>query len=366
MGHIKSPFDQIEIIKYIVKTLGWTPNDLIHKRVDPYIPVPLTLFRLTDNAIEDLYLLSPKGEGNYVLVAKKGDYIREIRKHWERIKANNLYINSQKRITAVNELNSQAIKATQEAIKSNNVALQNQVADTNMEIIADQMEDLEFFEKLPEELKEKVGILSKETNLLIDKVIHKSPVMINELIKLFRSNDKGYIQQLSFLSTYFTLHMIKNESWFNDMIAEKVRYIHFFNNLVLIPLLKKYPELPKLQNLMKNKFALSNKEKEVIKWHPKIMASMIIKIPGLPLGLDQIIMQHHGNPHGDLDALDLFEDISLLAKYVFLSELFAEQILNSEMPIAEELKNNIIKDFELKIKRRSYVKIIEHLKTIPV
>jgi hypothetical protein len=364
VGHVKGPYEQLEIVKYIIKKLGWTPTDLINKRVDPYIPIPISLFEISDTAIEDLYLASPKDDGTYVLAASKGNYIKELKRHWEGIKAPYLYISSQKRITAISELNNQAIKATQDAINSNDEVRQHKVVDTNMEVLAEQMEDHESFDKLPEEIKEKIGLLSKETNHLVDKVIMKSPIMINELVKLFRNNEKGYLQQLSFLSIFVTLEMIRNESWFSEQIAEKVRYIHFFNNLVLIPVIKKYPDLPKIQSMMKHKLSLAPKEKEVIKWHPKIMASLVIKIPGLPLGLDQIIMQHHGNPHGDVDSPDLFEDISLLAKYVFISEHFVEQILCAEAPINNSLRDNIIRDFENKIKRRSYLKLVEHLKLI--
>ncbi|MDH4467115.1 MAG: hypothetical protein QE271_03585 [Bacteriovoracaceae bacterium] len=366
IGHIKSPFDQIEMIKFIIKKLGWAPSDLVGRKLDSFIPIPISLIENTNTAMEDLFFYPQDQPDKLVAGASKGDNIADLKTQWKKIKIETFYIQATKRLTVVGIINAQAIKNTSDAIKSNDVNLQQKTVAQNMSVLSETLSDSDFFNKLPEDLKEQTGELAKETNELLEKTLNKMSPMINGLIQSFRSNEKGHVQQLSFLSMHITTQMIQNESWYTLAVAEKVRYIHFFNNLMLIPIVNKYPNIAKEKILTATHPDLTQKEKDMIRWHPKIIGSMVGDMPGLPLGLDQIIMQHHGNPHGDSTSTELFEDISLLAKVIFISESFCELLLSAEFPISESVKTGIISKLEEKIKRRSFAKLIENLKKLQI
>ncbi|MDH4468842.1 MAG: hypothetical protein QE271_12355 [Bacteriovoracaceae bacterium] len=370
LGNVLSPFDQISIVKFIANQLGWTPTDLMNKRIDQYIPIPVALIQYSPTALEDIYI-KPKGQSDeYVLAVKSGDSFEIMKKNWLEMNLENVYISSIKRVTVITEITRLAVKKTREAIGSDSESMQLKVVGDNREILSESFSDLAQFEKLPVEIKAEMGVLAQETTVLINKILSRTSKVVNpalnDLVNTFKSEEKSYIPQLSFLSMYISLQLIKDEIWFHETVGEKIRYLHFFNNLGILPIYKKYPEFPKDKNILKYYQNLNAKEKELYRWHPKIISSLMAKIPGIPLGLDQLILQHHGNTTGDFDLSLIHEDVSLLAKYCYISELFAEFLLDSSSSIDEILKFEAIKYIRNRVTLRSYLKIVDGLEKIKI
>lgn len=369
VGVIVSPYDQAEIIKYIIKQLKWTPTEYAQRKIDDYIPIPMSLINFSTYAIEDLYLLRPETQLNeYVLAASKGEELHDLIKTWIKLEITCLYVSKEKRLAAAAEITKIVISATDEAIKSNDVNKQQNALSKNTTYFAEIFEDPTQLENISTEVRQEIIHLAQKTNVLIDKVLvnltQKPNVALNALITSFRSNEQSYIPQLSFLSTYVSLQMIKKESWHNEQIEEKVRYLHFFNNLILVSLYKKYPEYPKDKNIFYHYPKFTDKEKELYRWHPKLTANLVATLTGMPVGLDQLILQHHGNINGDLQNAILHDDLSLIAKYCFISELFSEYVLDVELPMSKENFQDIIDKIKNKITLRSYLKIINSLEGI--
>jgi len=370
VGNVLSAYDQLSIVKYIIKQLNWTATDLMNRRIDDFIPVPLSLIAHSPHAIEDLYI-NPKTQiDEYTLAAKKGDLLKEMIKSWKEMDIYCVYISSKKRLTAISEVTKFAIEGSNIAIESNDEQMEKDAVNQNMEVFSETFSDLNQFEKLSEGAREQVGVLVQKTTILIGKILNRKGTVLNpnlkELINTFNKEDQSYIPQLSFLSMYISIQMMRSESWFNEAVEEKVRYLHFFNNLALFPLYKKHPNFPKTKNISLHYHNLSMKEQELYDWHPKISSNLMSSIPGVPLGLDQLILQHHGTINGDCKSSNINDEISLLSKYCCVAELFAEHILDSEGPLNQKLKEEIIEKMKKQITLRSYLKLMSLLEEIRI
>ena len=92
-------------------------------------------------------------------------------------------------------------------------------------------------------------------------------------------------------------------------------------------------------------------------------ADALIDYPRLPMGADQIILQHHGMTNGQGFAVNFKDDISPLAKVMIIAEGFTEELLRTLEGTTEEklTKKEIIKALHVKFPRHTYKKIIETL-----
>ena len=106
---------------------------------------------------------------------------------------------------------------------------------------------------------------------------------------------------------------------------------------------------------------MSDAEKDLVKKHAQIAATLVAQFPRAPMGAEQIIKQHHGMTNGLGFADNFGANLSPLAIVFILAEDFTHEIL---------IKNN---DFNIKLKlaemRKRYStqrfqKIINALETL--
>lgn len=370
VGSVPSPYHQAAIIKFIMNANKWNPTDFMNKKVDNYIPIPISLVQFATHAAEDIYLKPVLAVEEYILAAKKGEALEEMPKVWLKEEIVNVYFSSQNRLAAITEITKCAALASDDALKSNDDKLQKNALNQNTGILREVFSDVEQYEKLSAVAKQEIGNLAKKTEALVGKIITRinasANPTLNNLLSGFKSNDQSFIPQLSYLSMFVTLQMIKSETWFNETVEEKIRYIHLFNNISLLPLYKKYPDFPNTQNIVKNLAQMTPKEQELYNWHPKVSSNLVASLPGIPLGLDQFIMQHHGTLSGQYLENVASDELSVIAKYCFVAELFAEMMLASHEEINELQKNAIIQKIKEKFPNKSYIKIIANLEKIQI
>ena len=145
--------------------------------------------------------------------------------------------------------------------------------------------------------------------------------------------------------------MIKSESWYSNQVHEKVCVLLFFHDVVLLPLYHRYKDLPEDEELLLSSTLISEKEKQLVLFHPKLIAQMLESIPGIPLGLDQLIMQHHGTLNGTIGKDTYVDEVSMLAKVVVISEAFVTELLKTKLPLTNIHKQSIRCRFEYKSAR---------------
>jgi len=208
--------------------------------------------------------------------------------------------------------------------------------------------------------------ISKTCMKSVKDVVENSPKLKN-ILKLLTSNRASYLYSHSIIATFVSTHIVKNISWGGDSHVDKINFVFFFHDMFLAPIYSKHPELKYEEEALFSK-KLNDEEKETILNHAKLASEALASYPRLPLGADQIILQHHGMTNGQGFAMNFKDDISPLAKVMIIAEAFTEELLKTLEDTSEEklTKKDIIKAMHARFPRHTYKKIIETLSEIKI
>lgn len=362
---INNPFEVLGIIRLIAKELKWSAQDLINRPSSEYIPVSLRLIAETPTAIDNLYWKNDALAEPYVLVASNQENIADKIMTWRGQKITELYIKAENRLRAMSVLNKSLIQSMSAAIEKPEIEDVSMVQDAAT-VVSEYFSDPESVSQLPEQVRAELGKLAVKTSELVSELTRKIPASLNKMIELFSKSPTNYIPRHSFLTTYFAIEMIKTESWYSNQVHEKVCVLLFFHDVILLPLYHRHKDLPEDEEQLLVSPLLSDKEKQLVQFHPKLVAQMLENIPGIPLGLDQLIMQHHGSLNGSLGKDSYVDEVSMLAKVVVISEAFVCELLKSKLPLTINQKDHIIKKLQQKFTKRSYLKLINFLEEFQI
>jgi len=363
--NIQNPFDQLALVKTLLKVLKWDKEDLKQQRWTDYIPMPLSLLEHIEKAKDDFYWINDHESGPYNLLCKKDDLIQDKISLWKSQKIKAVYVRAENKFQMLASVNAHLLSAMQRALNGSTEDGLEQVQKA-AHLVSQITCDPEEFHKLSEEVKFQMVELSKVASDLVCQISHKLPSNLSKLLELYNNSEKDFVQFHSMLTTYMTIQMIHKEIWYSPQMTQKISLFLFFHDIILIPLYIKYPDLPRDEDLLKDYPKFSAKERQLALYHPKITSNMLESIPNLPIGLDQLILQHHGNSRGDCLETELFEGISTLGKVVIVAEKFATILINNKEEITEEVKKKLFEKLESKLGKKSYIKLLEPLRKIPI
>ncbi|WP_127716983.1 HD domain-containing phosphohydrolase [Halobacteriovorax sp. HLS] len=350
-------YDIKNLIRNVAKVLEISAKDMVDKAVPDYYPVPIKLFYNVQKVPCDIFLKLKKSmtDIEYPKIFSKGDSPSVGIKKYLDEGVHFLYVDSTMRLEIIN-LASACILTELNALGDPGVTDEKkiEVIEQGIEIVADKL----FTEN---EVNEEIIELSKSCMSSVKDVVENNPKLKN-ILKLLTANRASYLYSHSIIATYVATHIVKTISWGGESHIDKINFVFFFHDLYLAPIYSKYPELKYEEEALFNS-KLEDSEKEVILNHAKLAADALANYPRLPLGADQIILQHHGMTSGQGFAVNFKDDISPLAKVMIIAEGFTEELLRTlEDTTAEKLtKPEIIKALHIKFPRHTYKKIIETL-----
>jgi CheY-like chemotaxis protein len=350
-------YDIKTLIRTVAKVLEISAQDMADKTVPSYYPIPIKLFYNIQKVPCDTFLKVKKTmtESEYLEILAKGDSPSNSIKKYIDEGVHFLYVDSSRRLEIIN-LASQCILQELSSLSDPGVSDEKkvEVIEQGIEIVADRL----FTEQT---VNEEVIEISKTCMKSIRDVVDNNPKLKN-ILKLLATNRASYLYSHSIIATYVATHIVKTISWGGDSHIDKINFVFFFHDMFLSPIYNKYPELKYEEEALFSS-NLDENEKEVILNHAKMAADALADYPRLPMGADQIILQHHGMTNGQGFAVNFKDDISPLAKVMIIAEGFTEELLRTLEDTTEEklTKKEIIKALHVKFPRHTYKKIIETL-----
>jgi response regulator RpfG family c-di-GMP phosphodiesterase len=181
---------------------------------------------------------------------------------------------------------------------------------------------------------------------------------IGDLIKRLKTNKVSYLFKHVQLTTFFGFHILQKIDWGTKEQVEKLAFTAFFHDIVLTN--DKQASIHSNEDLRQAKF--NPKEKELVNKHAQIAAGFINQMPSAPMGVDQIVRQHHGTLNG-IDFSDHYStNISPLATVFMLSEETAKILLSApdtDTPL--EFLINKLKDKFTTARFKKYIEILEQV-----
>jgi hypothetical protein len=206
-----------------------------------------------------------------------------------------------------------------------------------------------------------VIIQSTEGNISTMLSITQRIPKLNQLLKMATSN-VNLIFKHSLLTCFVASHIIDKMEWGNNEQKVKIAFVSFFSNLLLNE--DDYIFIHSDEDL--ELLNLSEKERENV-WNHSLNAAKLMSkyYTSLPMGVETIVKQHHGNRYG-MGFAHHPSTISPLALLYIITDEWVSLILKAErrkLPLTRSESLSIIKN---KYKGVMYAEIIDALNDLTI
>lgn len=344
--HLSNGIQLKDIVKNAARILGITAQMMAKIHVDDYYPIGIQNFSFIDDSICDVYIYN----GDiYELIIPRFTHFNQtaIEKH-QINGVENLYVKKEDRLKIVNYITSSMIS---------NIDFDS--LDDNDQTAAQEVSHKLISLKLTEfgVTEETINLGKKAISSIAQNIIKTNRV--NGLINKLLSNKSSYLFKHIQLTTFFGFHLIRNVDWGTKEQLDTFAFTAFYHDICLQN--DKQAMIHSNEELQAANF--DPKEKELVNKHAQKAATFIYQMPSFPMGVDQIIRQHHGTLNGIGFSEHYSTNISPLATVFMLSEETAKILLSA--PESDDPFDFLLKRLKEKFNTarfKKYLKILESVK----
>ncbi len=344
--HILSGLDAKKLVQAAAKRLGVTAKDMAMMQVPDFFPIPAKLIATLEDTNCDIYEENEFGYGVLYqafnkLPPNKAQYITEN-------KIENFYVKKSDRLIFVSYYN-QEVASTLDFLK----------LDEN-----EQINQMELAQNLLQEKIARMGITDETVELAKKNMTNmgltaKRTSSLKSLLKRLMSNKAGYLFKHSQILMFVTAHLMENLDWGTKEQIAKIQFVSFFHDIALEN--DQQAQIHTEQDLRASD--LPKDKKELIKKHAQDGATILSKYPNAPMGVEQIIKQHHGTINGYGFSEHYSQNISPMAIVFILAEDFVDEVINSGLEFNMEAK---IAQMRERFSTQRFKKILDVMETVVV
>ncbi len=340
-----------EVVQLAAKTLGVTAVDMATQMVPHYFPVVIAYFKNIKIAPCDVYLKSKESAGNYIytkVMFASTAFSEQLIVDLMAKEAKYLYIDKSDRL----KITAAVTSALFEKLTDKNLDKDDRISATDVGM------DLVNFKLNSEGLTPDVVALCEVTIQSIVVCINDSPTLRLLLSKLLK-NQVSFAFKHSLLITYVSNFLNRHVDWGSAEQAEKLGFLSFFHDITLTK-----DELVKINSQAElDSSTISDNEKFKVGRHALETADLLSKYPRAPIGIDQLLKQHHGELNGIGFASSLHPNLSPLIVLFMMSEDYVFELLNSG-PESFNLSKTMLK-LRSKYSKEKHRKLLNILEKIP-
>lgn len=225
-----------------------------------------------------------------------------------------------------------------------------------------------------------VGV-NTENIALVEGNIHAMETMISQdnalanYLKKSKENNVGYTYSHSYLLSIVLTKVVSSFDWDSKTIKEKICYAAFFHDIALsedrLCRVHSEAELKEFKNV-ENDFSSELKAREKVyteiecdelNYHAINSSLILDKFPNVPMGVTQVVKEHHGAKNGigfnDSQSLSL-QPLSMIFIVV---EDFVVEFLKISTPNTDDIKL-ILKKLTKKYTKGNYARAVEALQVL--
>jgi HD-GYP domain-containing protein (c-di-GMP phosphodiesterase class II) len=359
--HIPHYEDVSSLVSLVAKILKLLEINQPSGKEDDYFEIPLSLL-ITNYAEVDLWSLSSVGDANYIRVALQGEDIAKKITMWSAQGINNIFVETKNKFIVTEKVTFDLLEKIECGSLSKDAAF-----STSTLLLGMVAQDQKLLESLSVESKKAITAVTKSMEKVIKDVVAEFPIELKNLVEMMNKSKNNFMQNHIALVTYFSQEICRQQNWYSLELASKLFMLTYFHDIILVPLYDKYPGAPRDEIALKSYHKLSKEEAERVHLHPILVSQLVRKLPSMPVGLDQLILQHHGNFAGVVeDSLEPQEEIGQLAKVLYVAELFTGALMQRAMPFTDEDYKVFLEALESKLAKKSYQKLIKPLYLLKV
>lgn len=348
--HYERAYDLKSVIRKLAGLYSISAEQMAALKVEDYFAVPTSLIVWCQKAEFELFSKNDRGE--FISLLGPGQDIQSMENLAQLSTLKTIYVEKAKRLKLVSMTSEFILSEFEKEDLSQRE--KTSLASQAQQVLIDKM-----FEKneINDEMKQISDLCIKASR----DVLKENP-QLKELFKLIFQSKEDYLYSHGILASFFARHVIDHMNWGNEEQKDKVTFAFFFHDLYLAPILNNYPDITNEEDLIFDE-RLSDKEKEEVLDHALKASEFIKKYPKCPIGVDQIILQHHGTRSGKGFSQSFSNDISPLAKVMAISEDAASHAFKRKKANLKPLVNKESLETLLREKYRpdTYQKLIDSL-----
>lgn len=308
--HIPNGLDVKVLVASAAKLVGVTAKSMAEMEVPDYFPIPWKYFAILQFVNSTLY---KQNEETYEIFCEKDNSIDQqqlanLRKEEQEF----VYVEKQDRLSLVSLITQEFISKIEPSDLNNDEKVS--AAEMSNELLREKLSVLGL-------TGDTIALAQKNMKAVID-MSKKSP-KLSRLMQALLRNKASFLFKHTQVLTYICHHIIDNLDWGAPEQKEKVSFICFFHDIVLKK--DEYAMIRSEQELKNSSF--DDKEKELIKNHAQLSATLISKYPKAPMGSDIIIKQHHGIAHGIGFSETYGANLSPMTIVFILAEDYTESLI---------------------------------------
>lgn len=354
---IANRYDIKTILQTVAKILNITAKDMAQKSMPEFFSIPMGLLKMMDMAPCDIFYRTPvddtKNKFNYFkIIDNKTENKSKIIKYIEQ-GIEELFIESSERLKFINKASILII----EDLKRDDILNSERIEVTSkgLIVVAEEIFDNPI-------VTNTIAEISRTCIKSINNIIAENP-KLKVLLGNFIHVQNEYIFMRTVISTFIASGIIKNLSWGSVDQIEKISFALFYHDIYLVNIFRKYPGTFFEEDLLYQE-GIEDQEKEIVMNHAKMAAQLVATFPKAPMGVDSIVIQHHGMINGEGFAVNFKDDISPLTKIMIIAEDIATNIIcdfyDKKLSKQRVLDKTMIQKRLLeKFKNHTYKKIIE-------
>ena len=347
---VKNCLDLKSIMKATSALVGITATDMANKDVQNYYPIPINFFKNLNYLVCPIYIEDIDKPGTYVMKFSSGEGIDEG-------------VISQLIIEGYSELY---------VLKNDRLRITNAISE---EIIAKldageltTEEKLVYSDKMLGNLGKKLlrqgfdpqSIIQAKNLMDQVKKVSSKETKLRKLIASMLSNEASYRFKHVQLITLLGLKVISKSDWGNETQEEKFIFAATMHDITLNK--DSWAKIHSIKDLDAAK--LSSKDKERVLNHASDAANLIQDFPKAPMGVENIVLKHHGSVNGKGFADYPSTNLTPLELTLYVVEEYARIILSK--PIKELDQEQALKDLEEKFPTSRFRKITEILAAVKI
>ncbi len=337
-----------EVIKKCANFLGVTAKAMAEKDVGDYYPIKLSLL------CPNLVLVCPVYKKNNDLFDKFLDVGNKLHPEIMTILKSSgekeIYVEAAHRLKFVNSISF----FLAELMADDRLSLEDTILFSNnsYSIVRDAARRM---------MISPVIIQATEGNISTMLSITQRIPKLNQILKMTTSN-VNLIFKHSLLTCFVGSHIIDKMEWGNSEQKVKIAFVSFFSNLLLSE--DEYVFIHSDEDLEQQ--GLSDKERENV-WNHSLNSAKIMSkyYTSLPMGVETIVKQHHGNRYG-MGFAHNPSTISPLALVYIISDEWVSLILKSEKRKLNLTRSESLSIIKSKYKGLMYAEIIDALNDLTI
>lgn len=280
--YIANSLDVKSIIRKSAQMMGITAQQMAELEVPNFFPIGIDHFKRIKKTNLEIFISA--GDKGYKQIFKPHqDIDYKLIDNLKISGESKLYIKKDDRLSFVNYLTQTQVSQIGSEYLSDN----EQVSASSMmnELVSSKISELGI---TPETVSEANSNMKQ-----IATMGSKSRIM-KDLLKNLINNSDNFLFQHTVMLNFLTNHIAKTMSWGLEEKRMKLSFVAFFHDITL-----KTPELAQIHSKVElHNARLSDKDFELVENHAHKSAELITKFPHAPMGVDQLIRQHHGSLNG--------------------------------------------------------------------